>query len=68
MKTNPTIFRKDQIGMKTFYSFTRAERNEYIKSLLKLPQQERSTVDNHILRYNNMMPEEPVKNWLSIEG
>lgn len=60
-------FRPGQVGMKTFYSFSREEKNEYLQSLLDLPKEQRTTVDDHILRFNSMVPTEPVKHWLSME-
>ena len=60
-------FREGQVGMKTFNTFNKEERNKYLQSILDLPAASRTTVDNHILRWNNMLPEQPVKHWLSLE-
>lgn len=70
MKRHPDFqehFRPGQVGMKTFYSFSREEKNQYLQSLLNLPKEQRTTVDDHILRFNNMFPIEPTKHFFSIE-
>ena len=60
-------FREGQIGMKTFYSFSKEEQNQYLKSILDLPVSSRTTVDEHILRFHSVLPEQPVKHFFSIE-
>lgn len=70
MKKHPDFqehFRPGQIGMKRFNALNKEERNQYLKSLLDLPVTERTTVDCHILRWNNMLPEQPTKHFFSIE-
>ena len=60
-------FREGQIGMKTFYSYSKEEKNKYLQSILDLPESSRTTVDEHILRFHNIIPDKPVKHWLSLE-
>jgi hypothetical protein len=60
-------FREGQIGIKTFYSFSKEQKNEYLKSLLALPASSRTTVDEHIIRFHNLVPTTSVKHWLSLE-
>ena len=60
-------FREGQVGMKTFYTFSKEEKNQYLKLILDLPVEQRTTVDEHILRFHSVLPEQPVKHWLSIE-
>ena len=60
-------FREGQIGIKTFYSLSKEEKNEYLKSLLALPASGRTTVDEHIIRFHNLVPATSVKHWLSLE-
>lgn len=60
-------FRAGQIGMKTFYSYNKEQKNKYLQSILDLPVSSRTTVDNHILRFHSVIPEEPAKHWLSLE-
>ena len=61
-------FREGQVGIKTFHSFSKEEKNEYLKSLLALPASSRTTVDEHIIRFHNLVPATSVKHWLSLEG
>lgn len=60
-------FRPGQIGMKTFYSYSKEEKNKYLQSILDLPESNRTTVDNHILRFHNVLPVTTSKHWLSLE-
>jgi hypothetical protein len=60
-------FREGQIGINTFYSLTKEEKNDYLKSLLELPESSRTTVDEHILRFHNVIPTTSVKHWLTLE-
>ena len=62
------LWRDGSIGLKTFYSYSKEQRNEYIKSILLVPVSERTYLDNHLIKFFNVMPKEPVKHWLSIEG
>lgn len=61
------LWRDGSVGVKTFYSFTKQERNEYIQSILKVPVSERTYCDNHIVKFFNVMPEKPDKHFFSIE-
>lgn len=70
MKRHPDFqehFRPGQVGMKTFYSYSKEEKNQYLQSILDIPVSSRTTVDNHILRFHSITPERPVKHFFSIE-
>lgn len=70
MKSTRTFqqhFREGQIGIKTFYSLSKEEKNEYLQSLLALPESSRTTVDDHILRFHNVIPVTTAKHWLTLE-
>lgn len=60
-------FREGQVGMKTFYSFTKEEKNKYLQSILDLPASSRTTVDEHILKFHSVIPTTSIKHWLSLE-
>jgi hypothetical protein len=62
------LWRDGSVGLKTFYNYSTEQRNEYIKSILLVPVSERTYLDNHLIKFYNVMPEQPVKRWLSIEG
>ena len=61
------LWRDGSIGLKTFYSYSTEQRNQYIQSILKVPVTERTYLDNHIIKFFNILPKEPVKHWLSFE-
>jgi hypothetical protein len=61
------LWRDGSVGLKTFYSFNKEQRNEYIKSILLVPVSERTYLDNHLIKFFNVMPEQPVKHFFSLE-
>jgi hypothetical protein len=60
-------FREGQIGIKTFYELNKEEKNEYLQSLLALPEASRTTVDEHIIKFHNVLPVVTSKHWLSLD-
>jgi len=59
-------WRDKELSMKDFYSLPQTSRNEYINTIEKLAQQERSTGDNIILnQYGKNIKQ--VKEFLSLE-
>lgn len=70
MKKHPDFrehFREGQIGIKTFNSLSKEEKNNHLQSILALPKTSRTTVDEHILKFHSVLPLEPVKHFISIE-
>jgi hypothetical protein len=60
-------FREGKIGINTFYSFSKEQKNEYLQSLLELPASQRTTVDDHIIRFHNVLPVTIPEHWLLME-
>jgi hypothetical protein len=55
-----TIENKHRTGaltLREFYSLSTKEHNEYILQLFKIPVEQRTGIDNHILKYHNLKPE-----------
>jgi hypothetical protein len=50
---------KERIGaltLKEFYSLSTKDYNNYILQLFDVPASERTSIDNHILKYHNLKP------------
>ena len=45
-------WRTGDIGLKAFYLLTKEEKEQYVKSLLNIPESERSSCDEYIIRFN----------------
>jgi hypothetical protein len=60
---NKFKWRDGEIGLKSFYQLKKEEKNQYVKMLESLPQQDLSTGDEYILKfYSNKK-----NNYFSIE-
>jgi hypothetical protein len=49
--------RTGALTLKEFYSLSTKDYNNYILQLFAIPADERTGIDNHILKYHNVKPE-----------
>jgi len=49
--------RTGALTLKEFYSLSTKEHNKYILQLFDIPAEQRTGIDNHILKYHNLKPE-----------
>jgi hypothetical protein len=48
--------RAGSLSLRDFYSLSTEEHNEYIIELFSIPTEERTSIDNHILKYHSIKP------------
>jgi len=66
---NGWIFEQDEPSLKEFHNMTQEQKNEYIGKIIDKPEDQRSTIQKHIIKFYNILPVKR-KNFytLDIEG
>ena len=60
-------FRIGALSLKEFHLLQKEEKNNYIKELMLIPDNEKGDVDKHILRYNSIDIQPENKNFFTLE-
>jgi len=60
-------WRVGAVSLKEFHLLTKESKNEYIKSLMQIPDKEKSDVDIHILRFYSIDIKPDTKNFFTLE-
>ena len=55
------------LSLKEFHLLKKDEKNNYIKELMLIPDNEKGDVDKHILRYNSIDIQPENKNFFTLE-
>jgi hypothetical protein len=60
-------WRKDALTLKEFHALTKESKNDYIKSLMLIPDKEKGDVDIHILRFHTIEIKSDSRNFFTLE-
>lgn len=66
-RTNSWFWRNGELSYAQFQKLNRTEKDAYIKQLLKIPKNNRSTNDDYILKFNGPEETSKVNNFFSID-
>ena len=55
------------LSLKEFHLLKKEEKNNYIKELMQIPDNEKGDVDKHILKYNSIHVEPENKNFFTLD-
>lgn len=53
--------REGELSLKEFQMLTQKQKDEYIMTIIDIPKEDRSNIENHIIRFNCITPTENIE-------